>query len=87
MADAEATETFEPKRAIDKVRAHEAWAARSALELLPPTTSLKAIALEGFSVEDTSELDAGTVEIADLVRYHGAATVARASHVEVVQFK
>lgn len=94
MADAEATETFEPKRAIDKVRAsrdghayHEAWAARSALELLPPTTSLKAIALEGFSVEDTSELDAGTVEIADLVRYHGTATVARASHVEVVQFK
>jgi hypothetical protein len=49
MVDAEATETFEGRRAVDKVRAsrdghayHEAWAARSALELLPPKTILRA---------------------------------------------
>ena len=44
---------------IDKVRAskaghafHEAWAARTALELLPPSTDLTAITLEGFDERD-----------------------------------
>lgn len=80
--------------AIDKVRAskaghayHEAWAARSALELLLPATDLVAIALEGFDEADERDLGAGAVEIADLVRYHGARDVARASHVAIVQFK
>jgi len=79
---------------IDKVRAskaghafHEAWAARTALELLPPSTDLTAITLEGFDVEDEQSLGAGAVEIADLVRYHGATDVARAHRVTVVQFK
>ncbi len=80
--------------AIDKVRAskaghayHEAWAARSALELLLPATDLIAIALEGFDESDERDLGTGAVEIADLVRYHGARDVARASHVAIVQFK
>lgn len=80
--------------AIDKVRAskaghafHEAWAARTALELLPPSTDLTAITLEGFDEQDEQNLDAGSVEIADLVRYHGATDVARAHRVTVVQFK
>lgn len=79
---------------IDKVRAskaghafHEAWAARSALELLLPHTELVAITLEGFDEHDEAELGTGAVEIADLVRYFGASDVARASRVEVVQFK
>ncbi|PAL01760.1 hypothetical protein B8W90_13680, partial [Staphylococcus hominis] len=45
-----------PALAIDKTRAskaghayHEAWAARSALELLMPSTDLSAITLEGFN--------------------------------------
>ncbi|WP_422009898.1 NACHT domain-containing protein [Reyranella sp.] len=89
-----ALEELEEKRTTDKVRAsrdghayHEAWAARSALELLPPRTTLDAIALEGFSIEDDPDLGDEAVEVADLVRYHGAAGVARASRVEVVQFK
>ncbi|KQN77036.1 hypothetical protein ASF04_24580 [Duganella sp. Leaf61] len=79
---------------IDKVRAskaghafHEAWAARTALELLPPSTDLSAITLEGFDEQDEQDLGTGAVEIADLVRYHGATDVARAHRVAVVQFK
>lgn len=79
---------------IDKVRAskaghayHEAWAARTALELLPPSTDLTAITLEGFDERDEQELGAGAVEIADLVRYHGGTDVARSHSVVVVQFK
>jgi hypothetical protein len=94
MTDLESSDTFEGKRSTDKVRAsrdghayHEAWAARSALELLPPRATLCAIALEGFSIEDISGLSESTIEIADVVRYHGFADVARASRVEVVQFK
>ena len=86
----------DPEQAIviDKVRAskaghayHEAWAARSALELLLPATDLVAITLEGFDARDEADLATGAVEIADLVRYRGANDVARASRVEVVQFK
>lgn len=79
---------------IDKVRAskaghayHEAWAARTALELLLPATDLTAITLEGFDERDEEELGTGAVEIADLVQYHGGTNVARAHHVMVVQFK
>ena len=79
---------------IDKVRAskaghafHEAWAARTALELLLPSTDLTAITLEGFDEQDERSLGTGAVEIADLVRYHGATDVARAHRVTVVQFK
>ena len=80
--------------AIDKVRAahdghayHETWAVRSALELLPPDTTLAAIALEGFSLEDEEGLPNAATEIADLVRYHGASQIATATLVEIVQFK
>lgn len=80
--------------AIDKVRAahdghayHETWAVRSALELLAPDTTLAAIALEGFSLEDEEGLPNAATEIADLVRYHGAIQIATASMVEIVQFK
>ncbi|NYE22083.1 hypothetical protein [Pigmentiphaga litoralis] len=79
---------------IDKVRAskaghafHEAWGARTALELLPPSSDLTAITLEGFDERDEQSLGTGAVEIADLVRYHGATDVARAHRVTVVQFK
>ena len=55
--------------AIDKVRAskaghayHEAWAARTALELLPPSTDLTAITLEGFDELDEQALGTGAVE-------------------------
>lgn len=93
MTDSEHTMDYQ-KRGIDKVRAskaghafHEAWAARSALELLPPSTTLVSIALEGFSPPDEVDLDETAIEIADLVRYHGDPNVARASRVDIVQFK
>ncbi|MCX8281521.1 hypothetical protein OSJ77_15085 [Phyllobacterium sp. 0TCS1.6C] len=79
---------------IDKVRAskaghayHEAWAARTALELLLPSTDLTSITLEGFDERDEQELGIGAVEIADLVRYHGGTDVAGSHRVTVVQFK
>ncbi len=79
---------------IDRVRAskaghayHEAWAARTALELLLPSTDLTAITLEGFDEQDEQGLGAGAVEIADLVRYHGGTDVARSHRATVVQFK
>jgi hypothetical protein len=87
-------ETDRTPIAIDKVRAskaghayHEAWASRSALELLLPGTSLVAIALEGFGEADERDLGTGAAEIADLVRYYGARGVDRASDVTIVQFK
>lgn len=84
-----------PKLAhIDKVRAsreghayHDTWTARVALELLVPTTNLAGIAVEGFSTEDAPIASAPATEIADLVRYRGAVSIAAASQVEVVQFK
>lgn len=88
------TVTEAPGGAVDGVRAsrdghafHEAWAGRSALALLPPDTTLTAIAIEGFSVEDGPELSPATVEVADLVRYHGGRHVAEAQRAEIVQFK
>lgn len=79
---------------IDPVRAsrdghqfHEAWAARSALALLPPDTDLVALAMEGFSREDEDLHSQTATEVADLVRYYGGRTVADAKRIEVVQFK
>jgi hypothetical protein len=79
---------------IDNVRAskaghayHEAWAARTALELLPPDTDLTAITLEGFDEQDEQGLGKGAVEVADLVRYYGSVDVAGSHRVSVVQFK
>jgi hypothetical protein len=79
---------------VDKVRAsrdgheyHEAWAARTALELLVPTTTLTAITLEGFSSEDSGGLSSDAVEIADLVRYRGGTNLRTAQAAETVQFK
>ena len=79
---------------IDNLRAskaghafHEAWAARTALELLPPSTDLTSITLEGFAEQDERQLGADAVEIADLVRYYGGIDVALAHQVDIVQFK
>ena len=78
---------------VDKVRAsrdghayHEAWAARVALELLLPDTTLRRVAIEGFSVEDAATgLSQEAHDIADLVRYRGSTEAASSTAVEVVQ--
>ncbi len=88
-------QTIEPASSrIDKVRAsrdghafHEAWAARSALALLPPDAALTAIAIEGFDLEDEAILGEVAVEVADLVRYYGGIRIEDADRTEVVQFK
>jgi hypothetical protein len=68
-------------------RFHEAWAARSALALLPPDTELTALAMEGLSLEDEEGLSPPAIEIADLTRYYGGRNLVQATRVEVVQFK
>ncbi len=84
----------EEQISIDGVRAsrdgnqyHEAWAARIALELLPPDSTLTAIAIEGFSTDEPTELSDGAHQIADLVRYRGGRNSLTAERVETVQFK
>jgi hypothetical protein len=79
---------------IDVVRAsrdghqyHEAWAARIVLELLPPKTTLSAVAIEGFSQDDVDGISSAAHEIADLVRYRGGHSVPSADRVETIQFK
>ena len=55
---------------LDKVRAsreghtyHDTWTARVALELLVPTTTLCAVAVEGFSTEDAPIAPAAATEM------------------------
>lgn len=94
QADIPPTDPAADSVPVDKVRAsraghafHEAWAARSALALLPPDTSLTAIAVEGLGREDEGELGPAAIEIADLTRYHGGRSVTAATRIEIVQFK
>lgn len=82
------------RQSIDVVRAsrdghqfHEAWAARIALELLPPDSTLSALAVEGFPFEDASGFSEEAHDIADLVRYRGGKTAAAATRIETLQFK
>lgn len=84
--------TFKP---IDKVRAsrdgheyHEAWTARKALQLVVATDNLIGIAVEGLSPTDQSSVGSETVEIADIVLYHGKRPTFRgADSINIVQFK
>lgn len=57
-----------------------------ALELLVPTTTLSAVAVERLSEEDSAAASAAATEVADLVRYRGGIGIAHSSRVEVVQF-
>lgn len=80
--------------AVDVVRAsrdghefHEAWAVRTAQELISPKTTLTALTLEGFAKGDRQDLSRETHDIADLVRYRGGMSFDTANRVEMVQFK
>jgi hypothetical protein len=80
---------------IDSVRAsrdghkfHEAWTARKALQLLLPTDNLVGIAVEGLHPADQAKAASETVEIADIVLYHGKRPTFKDSDtVNIVQFK
>ena len=66
---------------------HVAWAARVSLELLHPMAELKAISLEGFSVQEANSFSEEAMEIADLVKYFGGSTVDEAKRIDVLQLK
>ncbi len=66
---------------------HAAWAARVALELLPPQADLKAISLEGFPVQDAKSFSEEAMDIADLVKFFGGNTVEIATRIDVLQLK
>ncbi|MBY0386106.1 transcriptional regulator, partial [bacterium] len=82
------------RKAIDKVRAsrdgheyHEIWVARKSLELLNPSSDLKAIAVEGLSPTDQSKAAREEVEIADVVLYYGGKNFRSSNRVSILQFK
>ena len=56
-------------------------------ELLPPDSTLSAVAIEGFSPEEASSLSDEAHDIADLVRYRGGRNLTSANKVETLQFK
>ena len=80
---------------MDKVRAsrdgheyHEVWTARLALRLILPTEDMIAIAVEGLKPSDHDKAASATVEVADLVIYHGdRAGFEGADRSSIIQFK
>jgi hypothetical protein len=66
---------------------HVAWAAKVALKLINPNTTLTGVAIEGFFVEDAANLSDEAMDIADLVQYHSGNSVSNAKKLEVLQFK
>lgn len=80
---------------IDSTRAsrdghefHEAWTARKALQLLLSTDHLIGIAVEGLHPVDQAAAASETVEIADIVLYHGMKpTFEEADNTQIIQFK
>jgi hypothetical protein len=84
-----------PALKVDKVRAsrdghefHISWAVRKSLQLVVQRDELVGIAVEGLEPGDQTRASAETIEIADLVLYHGQSpgfTTARAT--TVIQLK
>lgn len=80
---------------IDTVRAsraghtfHERWAARRALQLVFPSDSLFAIAVEGLSSTEIANPGSAAEEVADLVLYYGNGdNFSSCDRLETVQFK
>lgn len=62
------------------------WAARQCLRLLPPGTTLVAIAIEGPAISDGQLLDHGAKSI-DVAEYHGSTVPTTASHIRYVRLK
>lgn len=80
------TDNVRPSR--DGHEFHEVWAARKALQLLMPTDELIGIAVEGPSPADQEDVSKGTVEIADLVLYHGKGWTFNEAHsITIIQMK
>jgi hypothetical protein len=48
---------------------HVAWAAKVALKLINPNTTLTGVAIEGFFVEDAANLSDEAMDIADLAYF------------------
>lgn len=66
---------------------HFLWAARRAIELLDPSSSLKRLVLEGFSPDSSFSADPNLLLGADLVEYYGGDSFASATKIVVTQLK
>lgn len=67
---------------------HEAWTARTAMQLLQPNSDLVAIAVEGLSPIDQARSSPETVQVADITLYYGnRPTFEQASQTTIAQFK
>ncbi|MCY4287829.1 MAG: hypothetical protein OXC63_04490 [Aestuariivita sp.] len=75
-----------PSRAGDQF--HYLWAARRSLRLLMPASDLVAIAIEGVSNSETSELsDARGEEVIDVAEYFGSEELSKCNKVKYLQLK
>ena len=75
-----------PSRAGDQF--HYLWAARRSLRLLMPASDLVAIAIEGVSDSETTELsDASGEEVIDVAEYFGSEELSKCNKVTYLQLK
>ena len=79
---------------MDKARAskggneyHEIWAARTSLGLIFNDSGFEALAIEGLSSEESTDVDTAATEIADVALYYDGTTFEHASREEVLQLK
>lgn len=68
---------------------HYLWAARRCLRLLPPSSKLVAVTVEGASVRELPHGSAVDVaeEIIDIAEYYGSESIAEAQRVSYLQLK
>lgn len=88
MAKKKANPISRTRASRDGHEFHEAWAARKALQLVFPPDDLVGIAVEGLAPEDEKTAAAASIEVADLVLFHGKRpSFDQARKVTVLQFK
>jgi hypothetical protein len=79
---------FKVQASRDGHEFHEAWTARKALQLVFPADDFIGMSVEGLSPKDEKKAAPASVEVADLVLYHGKSPdFASARVVAVLQFK
>ena len=81
------SDTGKVRASRDGDQFHYTWAARQCLQLLAPTSELKAITIEGPSLnEGAAPIDAGE-ELIDVGQYYGSEQADQASKIRYIQLK
>lgn len=81
------SDTGKVRASRDGDQFHYTWAARQCLQLLAPTSELKAITIEGPSLnEGAAPIDAGE-ELIDVGQYYGSEQADKASKIHYIQLK